>query len=327
MFRRLLGVAIAAACFAPAAVAQSCDPAKILRDNVHSYQSSIQKWMSYVDSISTGRDSTDNGNLGVKYEGLELSQSEAQTVSAFYKSRTNYQLAESDRVSLLSTELSPDSVQAYIECLRNNKTDITLHAPDGAEFAEAFQLIVKWHPQYNVAVVDGKTDRTVNVNVTNGTLASPNDKTIIQQGQVSFNLVRPDLDKPLYISASIDGRESEFFTFPPRTKSTLVVSLKKSAYGPIKRSGHFGDSEVGVNMCLEPDNGGILIPSSARATVSGAGMEWQARSKNTLMDDNNQFQVCSRLWTAGVPCKEDTCYHEATGQLSVLQAYIGDMAR
>ncbi|MDW9766671.1 hypothetical protein [Sinorhizobium meliloti] len=264
----------------------------------------------------------DDTDLGVKYEGFDLALSEAQTLASFYKSRTNYQLAQSDRVSLLSTELSPESVRAYVECLKNTKTNITIQAPDGAEFAEAFQIIVKWHPQYTVQVVDGKTERPVNVNITNGSLASSNDKIIQQQGQVTFNVLRPDLDKPLYITASVDNQESDFFTFPPIARSKMIVSLLKAERGPIKRSGHYGNTPVAVNMCLEPEGGGILLPSTARATVTGAGHEWEQRSKNTLLENNNQFQVCSKLWTGGVPCNEDACYHETTGQLSVLQAYI-----
>ena len=69
-----------------------CDPTKILRDNVTSYQESIVTWLSYVNSLSKGETTSSNPSLGVSYQGFDLSFSDAQAASNYYqistKSRT-----------------------------------------------------------------------------------------------------------------------------------------------------------------------------------------------------------------------------------------------
>lgn len=308
--------------FAPASARAECDPSKILRDNVTSYQRSIETWIAYVDSLSKGGSSSDNPSVGIGYEGFNLSFSDAQAVSNYYQSSTNYQLAQSDRVSILSTKLSPDSVAAYTACLTNDTSNMTISAPDGATAQQGFPIRISWHPTYNVAVVRGTTDRVAHIDVTNGKLISKNDAIIAEKGQVEFKILRESLDAPITIVATIDDKVSEFFTFPARPKFQLEMAQREVNDGPIKRSGQYGDTPVSVPLCVNANPGGRLLVDSATALVTGAGAEWKERSSISIDKGANPLQVCATVYSAGVGCDEEKCYHETSGHLRVLEMAV-----
>ncbi len=314
-------VATAVLSFLPAIAQADCDPTKILRDNVTSYQRSIETWISYVDSLSKGGTSAENPALGVGYEGFNLSLSDAQSASNYYQSNTNYELAQSDRVSILSTKLSPDSVTAYIACLTNDTSNITISAPDGSDNQQGFPIKVSWHPTYNVAIARGTTDRPVHIDITNGKLLSKNETLIAEKGQVEFKVLRDNLDTPITIVASIDDKVSDFFTFPSRPKFKLDMP-QREASDKIQRSGHFGDTPVSVPLCINANAGGRLLVDSATVTVTGAGAEWKERSNISIDKGANPLLVCATVYSAGVGCDEDKCYHETSGHLRVLEMTV-----
>ena len=296
-----------------------CDPSKILRDNVTTYQRSIVTWIAYVDSVSKGSSSSSDPSLGIGYEGFNLSYSDAQAASNYYQSNTNYELTQSDRISILSTKLSPDSVTAYVACLTHDTSDMTISAPDGAATQQGLQIKVSWHPTYNVVVRSGTTDRPVHIDVTNGKLLSKNDATVAVKGQVPFKILRESLDTPITVIASIDEKVSDFFTLPAKPKFKLDIVSREFNFPTIQRSGKYGDSPVSYPSCLEVNTGGRFLVDSAVVSVTGAGLEWKERSSISLDKGANPLQVCATVNSAGVSCKEDKCYHETTGHLRVLE--------
>ncbi|WP_146056471.1 hypothetical protein [Methylobacterium sp. V23] len=297
----------------------ACDATKILRENLYSYDSSVQTFLSYVDSLTRDNRSASSSNASIKYKGIDLSASEAQALSSYFKSQSDFRLAQSDRRSILSTELAPDSVTAYIECLKNETSNMTITAPDGSDAQEQFQITVKWHPTYPVSVVDGATSRKASLNIVNGT-ALENEKLITDKGSISFKIKRDSLCKPISITASIDNRESDFFTFPAVPQFKINLTKKTVDSFVIRRSGHYGNTEFATNICIVNDPSTALLPSSAKVNVTGAGMDWENRSKINILDGADQLGVCARVYSGGVPCDSEKCYHETTGHLSVLQA-------
>jgi hypothetical protein len=299
-----------------------CDPTKILRDNVTSYQRDIETWLAYVDSLSKGGSSSSNPSLGVGYAGFDLSFSDAQAASNYYQSSTSYQLAQSDRISILSTQLSPDSVTAYVACLTNATSNMTISAPDGSSIQQGFPITVSWHPTYKVSVVHNSTDRDVRIDVSNGKLLSKNDAVIAEKGQVTFKVLRESLDLPITIVATIDEKVSDFFTFPPKPKFKLELTQREDDIGPIRRSGHYGDTPVSLPLCIKASPGGRLLVGSAVTTVTGAGAEWKERSNISLDKGANPLEICATVYSAGVGCDEEKCYHETTGHLRVLEMAV-----
>ncbi len=320
--KHICAYVFAVASLAPVVAYADCDPTKILRDNVTTYQRSILTWLSYVDSLSKGGSSSSDPNLGIGYEGFNLSFNDAQAASNYYQSNTNYQLAESDRVSIISTKLSPESVTAYIACLSHQTSDMTISAPDGAVSQQGFPITVSWHPTYNVPVVQGTTDRQVHIDVTNGKTLSKNDVLVADKGQVSFKILREKLDEPITIVASIDEKVSDFFTFPARPQYKLSIVALEGTNGPMRRSGHYGNTPVSQPLCIKADPDGRLLVDSAVVNVTGAGAEWKERSGIVIDKGANPLQVCATVSTAGVGCNEDACYHETTGHLRVLEMKI-----
>jgi hypothetical protein len=176
-----------------------------------------------------------------------------------------------------------------------------------------------WTPTYDVQVRDGTTARTATVNITNGNKTS-SDKIVSPTGSAVFNISRVSLDKPIFISASIDGRDSDFFSVPARPQYDLVLKAVKADYGPIRRSGQFGPEAASAPFCLpDPEASSQYLPETAKKYVTGAGLDWQNRSSIDFSVDT-PLSVCAIVSSAGVACTEDKCYHETTGHLNAILA-------
>ncbi|MBZ9907733.1 hypothetical protein LB557_17135 [Mesorhizobium sp. BR115XR7A] len=287
-----------------------------------SFQSSMQKWISLLNAVNMGAQSQSSSDMGFGYAGFDLSYADARNASNFYQQRTRYSLAETDTLSIVSTELTPEIAHEFVNCVKATKEDITISAPSGADNQEAFQVKILWTPTYSVQVNDGTTDRVVAINVTNGKSMSTGEKRVAPTNSVTFNVQRESLDKPISISASIDGRDSDFFTFPARPQYDLVLRAIRSDTPPIRRSGHYGNTEASLPFCLpDPDGNSQFLPLSAQVTVTGNGAEWERRS-HIALTTVNPLAVCAIVKSDGVGCNEDKCYHDTTGHLSATQVSI-----
>ena len=145
---------------------------------------------------------------------------------------------------------------------------------------------------------------------------------IAEKGQVTFKILRDSLDLPITIVATIDEKVSDFFTFPATPKFKLELTQREDKYGPIRRSGQFGDTPVSAPLCINASPGGRLLVGSAAVNVTGAGAEWKERSNITIDKGSNPLQICATVYSAGVGCDEDKCYHETTGHMRVLEMAV-----
>jgi hypothetical protein len=298
------------------------DCTKVLVPKVTQFESSTEKWLALVNLSQMTSDRQGQSTLGLGYAGFNLSGADAQALSSFYQQRTQYSLAESDTISIATTEVPFGSVQAFVECVKNSRQDITISAPSGAESQQAFQIKVSWTPTYNPVVKEGTTDRTANVNITNGTLVSPNDKVISPTGSVPFNITRQSLDKPIFISASIDGRESDFFSFPARPQSGIVLTWKPVDSPMIQRSAHAGTEAASLPFCLPPvSSDSEYLSSTVSATVTGAGYQWKERSSINV-SQASPLSICAMVNAGGVACGEAKCAFYTVGHLGAALASI-----
>jgi hypothetical protein len=151
---------------------------------------------------------------------------------------------------------------------------------------------------------------------------SPNDKVISPTGSVPFNITRQNLDKPIFISASIDGRESDFFSFPARPQSQVVLTLKPVDSLMIQRSGHYGTEAASLQFCLPAVSGDSeYLPGTASATVTGAGYQWKERFSINI-SQSSPLSICAVVSAGGVACGEAKCYFNTVGHLSAALASI-----
>lgn len=163
------------------------DCTKVLVPKVTQFQASMEKWLALINLVKMTSDHQGQSNIGFSYGGVDLSAADAQAASSFYQQRTKYTLAETDTISLTTTEVPPALAQAFVECVKGAKQDITISAPSGAENQEAFQIKVVWTPTYNVEIKDRTTARTAAINITNGSKMSA-DKIISPTGSAVFNI-------------------------------------------------------------------------------------------------------------------------------------------
>jgi hypothetical protein len=56
--------------FSPAYAAQACDPDKILRQNVETYNANLTVWLSYVNNLVRSTQSSSSDSVGISYAGI-----------------------------------------------------------------------------------------------------------------------------------------------------------------------------------------------------------------------------------------------------------------
>jgi len=300
-------------------VANAEDCTKALAPRVTQFRASMEKWLALVNLVKMTSDRRDQSKIDLGYSGFNLSADDAEAASSFYEQKTKYNLSEAATISLTSTEVPRDSVLGFVECVKNTRQEILVSAPSGADNQEAFQIIVSWRPNYNVSILpvlgtSGTTNRTASVNVTNGRLIVP-EKEISPQGAVVFNVVRDSLDKPIFISASIDGRESDFFSFPARPQSELKLTPVKNEIS-IVRSGQVGPSGASLPLCLpDPQGSSQYLIHTVKSSVTGSGDGWQSKSHIEVAEPN-PLSICATVTSDAVGCVEDKCAHTTIGHLS-----------
>lgn len=124
----------------PAAYAVDCSDVLIPR--AASFQSSISKWLALLNVINMGQQNQSNSSIGIEYGGFGLDFADAQAAASFYQQRTRYSLAQSETLSIATTELPVELAQSFVDCVKAAKQDVTIKAPSGSETQKAFQLTV-----------------------------------------------------------------------------------------------------------------------------------------------------------------------------------------
>ena len=130
------------------------------------------------------------------------------------------------------------------------------------------------------------------------------------------------MDEPITITATIDDKVSDFFTFPARPKFTLDITSRIVDTPELKRSGQFGESAASVNNCINANPGGRFLLDTAAPTKNGAGREWDQRTSVSIDQGANPLRICITAHSVGVGCSEDACYHKVIGHLSVLEMTV-----
>lgn len=313
-------------CTSSASAQVDCPAAEILQNNVTTYDSSIVTWLSFVDTVAQSLQKQKSSAMGFKYQGVSLNLDDAQALSSFYKSQTGFQVSRSERVSVLSSYLPRERLEAYVACLNARDSNVTISVPEGAEMQSAFQGVIKWHPNYPPQVRDGKVERPIRLAATNGRVVLGDGTLIEPQKDAIFSIERSDLDKPFYLTVIIDEKSSNILSFPARPKYTLAVDLHKAESGLLIKSGHYGPEagKLSPPTCVQTKKGGILLPSSATITKVGAGREYDQRTKVEI-STATPSEVCIVVSSVGVGCIEEKCRHQVQGFLSVNEFYLKEI--
>jgi hypothetical protein len=139
--------------------ADTCDPSKILRQNVASYQSNVMVFLSYVNNVEKSEVQASSSGAGISYAGIGVNWNDAKSIGQFLETHEDYKVSTQQSVSVMRSTLSDESVKAYIACL--NAGGLAIAIPDAAMSEEVFQLRVFWNPKGNIpekkhTLTDGK---------------------------------------------------------------------------------------------------------------------------------------------------------------------------
>lgn len=278
----------------PTSATAACDPDKILRQNVEQYNESISVFLSYLRNLQSSTDESSKTGIGLSYAGIGLSYDDAKSLSQYLSLYENYVISKEQSISVLRSTLSPDSVRAYIACLKSNDP-VTVIIPDTALNEPVFQFTVEWNPNFRA-----KADH-LTVNVTNGTIKGRKSATVFMQPTDSFpfELKRDGKgDKTLFITAHIAGKTSDPASLPgiPQFRLTLKPTSAPPPGQPeadIKRSGHYGTSYVKDDYCVTPKADSILIPSTLKFVGRIVGDPGRARSG--IYPNNTSQRACGYI--------------------------------
>ncbi|RVJ38504.1 hypothetical protein [Sinorhizobium medicae] len=253
----------------PISIYKACDPNEILRSDISNFNENITVWLSYIKNLQQSVEQGQASSAGISYAGVGLSYEDAKSFASYIVQNENYNLATSESVSILRTTLSPDSVAAYIACLKANDP-LTIVAPDTAIGEIEFPLTVRWAPGFEVP------GSTLKVTLINGTIEGKKvfEKKVDPPEEISLTILRNGKgDKRLFITAEVNGKVSDTFTYPaiPMFKVDMQRSFSpprdKLPYS-ICRSGHCGTDKVVKDLCIYASGGGTLLPSTQGFEVS-----------------------------------------------------------
>lgn len=308
---------------AMASAAQDCSAEAILKPNVIRYDQNILTFLAYSTSIDQLVKQNQSSGLGANYNGFSLSYDDAKSLASMYSSRTNLALSQDASISLISSVIPPEARRDFIDCIRLTKSNIELVTKPGAQFQEAFQGEILWHPTYSVENKPTIGDeREVKLVITNGTLDFGDGSKLRPQQDAPFRISRLNLDKPLYLTALIDNKVSDQLEFPARPKQTVRTELREVKTEPFHRSGHYGPEQADWGpFCAYPTNGGILLPSTAVASKSGGGHEYDARTSVTI-SSSSPLAVCITVHSKGTGSTEEKHGHHVQGSLTVAEAFM-----
>lgn len=311
---------------ATASAAQDCSAEAILKPDVIRYDQNILTFLAYSASVDQLVKQNQSAGLGAKYEGFSLNYDDAKSLASMYSSRTNFALSQDASISLVSSVIPPEARRDFIECIRLTKSNIELVTKPGAQFQEAFQGEVLWHPTYSVENKPTVGDeREVKLIITNGVIDFGNDSKLRPQQDAPFRISRPNLDKPLYLTAFIDNKASDQLEFPARPRKTVRTELREVKSEMFRRSGHYGPDPADWGpFCVRPEKGGILLPSTAVASKSGGGHEYDGRTSVTI-SSSSPLSVCITVHSKGTGSTEEKHGHQVQGTLTVAEAFMEDI--
>lgn len=302
------------------AFSANCDPNAILRSNVSQYNENMVVWLSYVKDLQRTTDSSNSSSIGVSYDGFGLDYANANSLYQYVTDHENYSLSASDSISILRSTLSPDSVRAYIACLNSNNP-VTIFVPDVATTEVNFPITVEWNPNY-----PAKDNQQLTISVINGKVDGKVQETVRMNrtDQKSFQISRDNNGaNRLFITASIFGKVSDPATLPgiPTFKLTLKPKFEPPLDKPataICRSGGCGTTYVKIPICVYPDTGSILLPSTLKF-VADKLVGDPRRSHAGVLDGNDGYHACGFI-DSSAGANED--YNYISGRFLAAETYL-----
>lgn len=308
--------------FTVPAAAQVCSAADILKpDQVH-YDQNIVTFLAYSNMVDQLVKQNQSQGLGAQYEGFGVDYNDAQSIAAFFSSRTNYVLSQDASISVVSSVIPADARQTFLECIRATRSNVEILTKPGAQFQEAFQGQILWHPTYSVEIKPNDRDeRGVRLVATNGSVVFGDGEKVRPQQDSPFSISRPNLDKPFYLTAFIDKKASEQLEFPARPQNTVRTELREYQSEQFRRGGIHTDASDWGPYCVKPQKGGVLLPSTAEVTKTGSGPDWDNKSKVRISSKSPQ-SVCIVVHADSVGSPEGQYEYYVQATLSVAEAYI-----
>lgn len=296
--------------------ADTCDPSKILRQNVSSYQSNVMVFLSYVNSVEKSDAQASASGAGISYAGIGVNWNDARSISQFLETHEDYKVSTQQSVSVMRSTLSDESVKAYIACL--NAGGLAIAIPDAAMSEEVFQLRIFWNPKGNIP----EKKHTLAIRVTNGKIQDASgQETVSFSTNIDPNYSVPltvsrDLDKALFITAVVDN-DSDLVSIPARPQFLVkwkVVATKEDA---LERSDNAGLSVIDRDECISAEPDAILLPSTAKFVGQTYGPDATAKPNP---DKSNAVSVCG-VFHAHSACRTHDCDAGIHGHFSVVQLY------
>lgn len=309
----LLALAVSALSSAPS-LAADCDPAAILRQNIETYQSDFAFWLASANESIKQASKSNSAAVGLTYKGIPFSASDVSSLSQYVSEKSSFRLSERQSVSILRSTLSPESVNAYLGCIGANR-GVAIMVPDSAMNADEFVVTIFWDPKYN------PTTNKLELVVAGGTVEGAKDVEIPPTQSKSF-VVKRDLKKPFYLTATIDGK-NDAIELPVTPK--FSISFEELFGPPLEKAEMYVNRGVGANTtdaksdhaCVTPRDGSILLPGTAIMDVRV--LDSQRRSSASVDEDKSALRVCGTV-SASSGAKEVQVY--ITGRLRVMEATV-----
>jgi hypothetical protein len=304
------------------AFSEDCKPSEILKNDINTYDNSLQTWISYVNTVVDNIDKKDTSSIRFNYGDVNMNGDDAKALTSKFSNDTHYNFNQFDQVSILSSYLPDNRVTAFVECLKHQVSNIDIIVPIGSESKDIIQGTVKWHPRYPVPPIDGFVERKLTMTVTHGVAILGDGVLIAPQQSADFKVKRDDLNQPFALSVNIDAQSGDILSYPPIPKYKIVTALISVESPTLFRDDVRGLDPVTMSplTCIVPRSGGMLLPSTAKALKDGGGPEWEGRNKVTIVQ-NDPSRICIAVSSLGVGCRKK-CDTRVKGYLSATEAYF-----
>lgn len=293
-----------------ALAAEKCDPKEILVPDTTVFNSNLLVRMAYEKQRQENSRQKSSTGLDFFYDSAKFDFDQAQEEASYLSSTEKFSLSRDESIGIIRSTLSPNSVKAYLACIGEDR-GVAIRVPEIALKEDIFQFSVIWDPK-------GRAQQSaiLVIQINSGSLASET-KVRIQRGDTAIFSARRQLDKPIFISASVEGSADQI-VLPAAPRFTLE---KRRRILEI-RSGAITSTTGLANQdaCINASTGSNLLPSTrgySKLTEVGRS---EVISVSEIENQISSTQVCWRV-TARRPGSGQT-YTQGKATFWVWEAYL-----
>jgi hypothetical protein len=308
-----LGVLAIAATDSPALADDKCDIVRF-KDYVTFVQDTTTN-LAYLDATSKLNSTEAQSNGGASFMGFSMSASLAGKATASLQTLLDIKLTETNKKSLLVSQLNQSGQIAYIACLKAHD-NLSATISDSAANNEQFFLTVRSHPQYSVS---GR--QRLEVKITGGKQLEKIQPTIAPQEMVIIPIERASLYKQILVSVKIGNDAlSPEIALPALPKYTYVTETRSARSDSVGSEG--GTILQQTRACVVADGPHeMIVPKSLRVTpvierIARAGV---VREAPELRIDDDLHKACGGIF-AGAGTTESTGIGHVEVSATVLKA-------